>query len=153
MNDKFLEAETIGRNKFKSFIDQYKSIDLWWSEGMMNRLDAFISKNDKTYGIEIKVRNKLYNTLILEQSKYLAFEELINNKEISNALYVNFINDDMYIFSYNKLDWKTLKPQIWSSPDKTVNDFKWCVPKMVYMLPIELATHYRKIDNKWKKLC
>ena len=71
---------------------------------MMNRLDAFISKNDKTYGIEIKVRNKLYNTLILEQSKYLAFEELINNKEISNALYVNFINDDMYIFSYNKLD-------------------------------------------------
>ena len=100
--DSFQKSEQIGRNKFQKWCND-NGIDVVFTEKQFDRLDAYL---EGKVGVEIKNRDlkyKYYPTLMLEVSKLYAMKEKIQQHNLRDCWYVNFIGNEMFIFRYSRI--------------------------------------------------
>ena len=148
--NKLNEEEAQGRNKFDSFVNQFPSMQWWWSEERYNQLDGWLEQHDNLYAVEIKNRFKHYDTYMIEQSKAEFLKDLINSGSVKDALYVNYVNDNMYMYKISKIDWNKLNLEYFPLPQYHYKEGS-IVGKWVYWLPVTWATTFKKINNEWIK--
>lgn len=60
----------------------------------MDRVDCrFTTAFGKRWIVEIKVRDKLWNPLFMELSKFDAMKQMLSDGDADAGMYVNFIGD------------------------------------------------------------
>lgn len=149
----YQNAEAKGRKKLEDFLI-YKGItDFNFTEDKYNQVDAVLTKNGKTYTIEIKDRNKKYEsypTFIVEKSKVDYMDVLYKKGKTVNSLICQIFGNHLYFFSYIKLkkliDSGKVKEEKMKLPATTIteNSNRY---KAVYLVPKEYAYLFIKDSN------
>ncbi len=92
----------------------------------------------------------------MEKSKYDAMMQIINSdKHLNHGLYVNFLgNDTVRLFSLERIEQQIKEGKIqaeWQPCKRTTAIYTGEEDKLVYHLPISLATTLVKKDGIWKQ--
>lgn len=104
--DSFQGSEQIGRDKFQKWCTQ-NNISVLFTKKQFDRLDAYLLGNKVLkIGVEIKnraLKYKDYPTLMIEVSKLYAMKEKIQQYNLKDCWYVNFIGNEMFIFKFSRI--------------------------------------------------
>lgn len=154
--DKFDQAEQSGRELFKSILDQCQITDYNEATEKYDTLDLYCSLKEHRAGIEIKKRDKQfesYPTYLMEVYKYNALIERLNKGEFTSVYYANFFGDDtVYIFSLRVIARaiKEGKVQFTTTyANRTTSIYSGKIEKEILLLPKELATKLVRVEGKW----
>lgn len=101
--DSFQKSEQIGRNMFQKWCND-NGINVVFTKEQFDRLDAYIECKGVKIGVEIKnraLKYKDYPTLMMEVSKLYAMKQKINQHNLKDCWYVNFIGNEMFIFRFS----------------------------------------------------
>ena len=103
--DNFQQYEQIGRKMFKKWCND-NAINVVFTKEQFDRLDAYIICKGVKIGVEIKnraLKYKDYPTLMMEVSKLYAMKKNIQQHNLKDCWYVNFIGNEMFIFRYSRI--------------------------------------------------
>ena len=146
--DKFDKAEQTGRALFTTILQQLQVSDYKEATEKYDTLDMFFTINEKYTGVEIKKRDKQfesYPTYMMEVYKFKALWKRLNDKEFEQIYYVNFFGEDtVYIFPLRKIVIVTS-----TYANKTTAVFQGKTEKRILLIPKEYAAKLVRIDNKW----
>ena len=97
----FTEAENIGREKFKSWLETINATDVYFTEEEYCAVDCTFKHNDISYVAEIKVRAEKYKdypTHMLEKMKLDGMQAYKEINDIDALLYCCFFGDYLYVY-------------------------------------------------------
>lgn len=153
--DKFLEAENIGRNNFKSWLEAIGVTDYEFTEDSYDPVDCNFTFKGYNITSEIKVRDikyKDYPTHFMELSKYKAMTKYLrdNNKDL--GLYANFFGD-CWLYTYQLQNIDIVNTSQINLVATTVSDNGY-KNKDIIEIPVDVANiYYRENkESKWTKL-
>lgn len=150
--NKFQSLDRIGRDKFKSFLEQYniEYSDMYDLCGY----DIVFKRHGKSYNAEIKGRSSIaekFSTLILERDKFETLKKHQHN--FDRTFYVNFVGDKMYIYTVEMLE-EILKGSgwvlKWMNEKTAVSNHK--IQKVCLEIPKTDAVLYIFDGNKWNRV-
>lgn len=119
-----------------------------------NPCDTIISSTTRQTGCEVKVREREYPTLLLEEYKWQTSPQSAKESGCTSWCYANFISDNLcYIYTENaiknEIDNGAERTTIYARKDTPEqNDGKTYVPSI--LLPISAATKFEKVEGKWE---
>lgn len=153
--NKFLEAENIGRNNFKSWLEAIGVTDYEFSEDNYDPVDCNFTFKGYNIISEIKVRDikyKDYPTHLMELSKYKAMVKYMRNNNKDLGLYVNFFGDNwLYTYQLQRIDVSNIANMNLVKTTVADNGYK---NKDIIEIPVDIANiYYRENkESKWIKL-
>lgn len=150
--DKFTETENIGRNKFQSWLEAVGITDYKFSEDKFDCIDCIFTKKDVKIAVEIKVRDekyKNYTTHFIESVKFNNMNQLVENGEVSKAIYANFFGDWLYIYNLEKIDKE--QTSVINAPITTAV-YNGRKDKLMIEIPSNIASKFKNENGLWKKL-
>lgn len=152
MTNEFENNEMRGRNLLAELFKQ-AGIEYMFTEDVYDRIDGYFQKDNKKASVEIKGRNKQYesfDTHLMECSKYDAMIKDMEDKNLNSAFYACFFGDDtLYMYNIKKIkDNSTVERR--RCPRCTSANAGWCW-KDCYMIDKSIATIFRKANDKWIK--
>lgn len=153
--NKFQQSEKVGRDYFKSWLDQLNATDIEFAEDDYSCIDCNFKYKDYNFTAEIKVRDEKYRdypTHYLEYKKYdsVMGYKIDNNKD--SALYANFFGENwLYIYQLHHINPDNNK--VIELP-KTTAGYQAKKEKRTIEIPTDKAqVFYRENkESKWIKL-
>lgn len=143
----FTEAEDIGREKFKGWLETIKATDIYFTEEYC-AVDCSFKHNDISYVVEIKVRAekyKDYTTHMLEQKKLTGMIDYKNTNSLDVMLYCCFFGDYLYIYRLNNnYETETCRLARTSAINTGKRD------KDIIWLEATTALKYYRNEGKWE---
>lgn len=133
LENKFRRASIRERKLLSQFFDRHfpRSIFVPTPDSSYDRQDGEVCIEGISFIVEAKVRNKNYDTLLLEQQKYVSLMTLSKEKG-TDVLYINFCQDGVYVWNLNCLE--EISWQYKECPRHTVDDDNDYITKSVTML-------------------
>lgn len=157
--DKFTQAEKPGRALFREILDQCHITNYRESSEQYDRIDTYYTtKAGDRVGIEIKKRAEqyeVYDTHLLEWSKFIGICKKLQSKEIDKAGYINFFGDSVaYLYPFKKIiraykEGQIQIRQLYCNNTTAINSGKR--DKAVLMLPKSIGIRLEKQGDKWIK--
>lgn len=154
--DKFDKAEQTGRALFTTILQQLQVSDYQEATEKYDTLDMFFTINEKYTGVEIKKRDKQfesYPTYMMEVYKFKALWQRLKDNEFEQIYYVNFFGEDtVYIFPLRKIAEGIKKGKVIVTStyaNRTTAVFQGKTEKRILLIPKEYAAKLVRIDNKW----
>ena len=144
----FTEAEDIGREKFKSWLETIKATDVYFTEDTYCAVDCSFTYEGVRYATEIKVRAEKYKdyaTHMLELGKLEGMKSYRKDNDLDAMLYCCFFGDYLYIYrldnNYETETWKLVKT---TAEDRGMRN------KDIIWLEATKALKYFRNGEKWE---
>lgn len=155
----FQKNEILGREAFEQLLKERNSnIELSFTEDCFSPYDAYFKqysekeKKMKHYFVELKIRNAIYDSYILERKKLInmrraAVKDLNLNLEDCVFFYVNFTPVNTVLWNITKVD-KFLAAEQGTFNKATAISHKEKKRKLVFYLPVNEGLVYDYIIKK-----
>lgn len=157
--DNFDKAEQAGRELFKEILTQCHITNYKESLEQYDTLDIYYtSLAGDNVGIEIKKRAEqyeVYDTHLLEWSKFIAICRRLQSKEIDKAGYINFFGDSVaYLYPFKNIiraykEGQIQVRQLYCNRTTAIDSGK--KDKAVLMLPKSIGIRLEKQGDIWIK--
>ncbi len=154
MNE-FIKREKIGREYFKSWLNDLGANSIEFTSGKYEITDCNFIYKDKSMTAEIKVRDEKYRTYkthFMELNKYINIQNYVYKNNKDGALYVNFFGENwLYIYIVSNINTNTIDKV---NLVKSTAEDRGKRNKDIINIPTSLAQIYyrQNKESKWVRI-
>lgn len=146
-------SELKGRKLMKEFLET-RVDKVVFTKNLYARLDGYFRVCNKVASVEIKIRDKYYETFdthLMEVGKYNAMVQDKEKHNLNSSFYACFFGDDtLYLYNISKvIDNSVIEKRKCPKTTAARSEYVW---KDCYMIDRNVAVVFKKINGEWIRL-